>query len=138
MDLANVPCSRKGVGTVHFQEELDPQKMGLDIGIMHFETPLLIEGDINYADEDFVLEARVEGVKVFSCSRCLERIAVPFEKNVILDFVFDRSTVNVLPELSEELRVDSPIHVLCKEDCKGLCSRCGTNLNQGDCHCHKD
>ena len=25
--------------------------------------------------------------------------------------------------------------VLCKEDCKGICNRCGANLNMGSCKC---
>lgn len=28
-----------------------------------------------------------------------------------------------------------PTKILCKDDCKGLCSECGANLNDGDCDC---
>ena len=34
------------------------------------------------------------------------------------------------------LNLDSKL--LCKEDCKGLCYRCGTNLNEGPCNCQKE
>ncbi len=34
------------------------------------------------------------------------------------------------------LNLDSKM--LCKEDCKGLCCRCGTNLNDGPCKCQKE
>ena len=34
------------------------------------------------------------------------------------------------------LNLDSKL--LCKEDCKGLCHRCGTNLNEGPCNCQKE
>jgi len=34
------------------------------------------------------------------------------------------------------LNLDSKM--LCKEDCKGLCCRCGTNLNDGPCNCQKE
>ena len=34
------------------------------------------------------------------------------------------------------LNMDSKL--LCKEDCKGLCCRCGTNLNNGPCNCQKE
>lgn len=137
MDLSNIPGT--GAGIIHFEEELDPQKLGLDIGIMHFESPLHVEGDISYGEEDLVLEARVEGVKKFACSRCLEPVTEPFEKHLTLDFETDRkSMINALPELSEELLVDSPIHALCDKECKGLCERCGANLNLGACRCIKD
>ena len=34
------------------------------------------------------------------------------------------------------LNLDSKL--LCKEDCKGLCPRCGKNLNEGPCNCQKE
>ena len=34
------------------------------------------------------------------------------------------------------LNMDSKL--LCKDDCKGLCCRCGKNLNQGPCNCQKE
>ena len=38
-----------------------------------------------------------------------------------------------------EILVNWPLRVLCKEDCKGICSICGKNLNHGTCDCdHTD
>ena len=37
-----------------------------------------------------------------------------------------------------ELLINWPIRVLCREDCKGICSRCGANLNQGSCNCDSE
>ena len=34
-----------------------------------------------------------------------------------------------------ELSLNLPMKVLCKEDCKGICNRCGANLNYGTCGC---
>ena len=34
------------------------------------------------------------------------------------------------------LNLDSKL--LCKEDCKGLCPKCGKNLNDGPCNCQKE
>jgi len=34
------------------------------------------------------------------------------------------------------LNLDSKL--LCKEDCRGLCHRCGKNLNDGPCSCQKE
>ena len=48
---------------------------------------------------------------------------------------------NVL-ELDElvisDLLLQLPTKILCKEDCKGLCFKCGKDLNDGDCDCPKD
>lgn len=37
--------------------------------------------------------------------------------------------------LEEELLMAWPSKILCKEDCKGICKKCGHNLNDGDCGC---
>ena len=35
----------------------------------------------------------------------------------------------------EQVLLSVPVKALCREDCKGLCPRCGQNLNQGQCSC---
>ena len=37
-----------------------------------------------------------------------------------------------------EVLMSWPLKVLCKEDCKGICSRCGKNLNDGPCGCAEE
>ena len=36
-----------------------------------------------------------------------------------------------------EILVSWPMKVLCREDCKGICKRCGANLNLAECQCQK-
>ena len=36
-----------------------------------------------------------------------------------------------------EILLTWPGKVLCKKDCKGICSKCGANLNQTDCGCDR-
>ncbi|MCR5426449.1 MAG: DUF177 domain-containing protein [Lachnospiraceae bacterium] len=94
---------------------------------------------------------RAEGRLVFAgvCDRCLSpaQIEIPI--------VIDREVASPdYPEPDEELRefmegysIDTdallrneislnwPVKILCREDCKGLCPVCGRNLNEGDCGC---
>ena len=37
--------------------------------------------------------------------------------------------------LREQLLLAVPMRVVCREDCKGLCPQCGSNLNTGKCEC---
>ena len=39
--------------------------------------------------------------------------------------------------LIPELILDMEMAVLCREDCKGLCPKCGANLNRGECGCSR-
>ena len=103
---------------------------------------------------DRVLELEGSGLVTVGipCDRCLEevRTRIPFEFKRKLDMkLTDEERVNDLDESSYltgyDLDVDRlvylevlmswPLKVLCKEDCKGICSRCGKNLNDGPCGC---
>lgn len=82
------------------------------------------------------------------CSRCSTKVeyplAVEFEQRFSSGFegidqediesvVGER--VDLEPIVMEELHVSIPMSVLCKEDCKGLCSTCGGDLNVDGCDC---
>ena len=86
------------------------------------------------------------------CDRCLEEVSteIPLEIERKLDMkLTDEDRVNDLDESSYltgmDLDVDQlvylevlmswPLKVLCREDCKGICSQCGKNLNDGPCGC---
>ena len=86
------------------------------------------------------------------CDRCLEEVSteIPLEIERKLDMkLTDEDRVNDLDESSYltgmDLDVDQlvylevlmswPLKVLCKEDCKGICNRCGANRNHTACSC---
>ena len=48
------------------------------------------------------------------------------------DFVLDLDETVI-----SDVLLSLPQKNLCKEDCKGLCSQCGHNLNEGECDCDK-
>lgn len=54
------------------------------------------------------------------------------------DYSFmDGCILDVDKLVRDEIVVALPTKVLCSEDCKGLCSVCGTNLNHGSCTCDR-
>lgn len=83
------------------------------------------------------------------CDRCLEDVEVPFsldfEKHVNLEAEDDKESdetnyidgynLDVDKLLYNEILIGWPMKVLCSEDCKGICSVCGQNLNEGTCDC---
>ena len=95
------------------------------------------------------------GVKLevmVACARCLELVKVPFD--IEFDYELDMKQTEEermanLDELSflsgldidveqlvyNEVLLNWPIRVLCKEDCQGICSHCGVNLNKETCEC---
>lgn len=49
--------------------------------------------------------------------------------------VFDGEELPLGEEIRQELELQLPFAPLCKQGCKGLCARCGHDLNLGDCDC---
>jgi DUF177 domain-containing protein len=47
----------------------------------------------------------------------------------------EEGRINTDHLLRENILLSLPVQPLCHEDCRGLCSRCGANLNQGACTC---
>ena len=84
-----------------------------------------------------------------TCRRCLASTARRINAQVNLVFTEDQDTGDpseyVIPEktdvldlseaIREELILAVEAYVLCREDCKGLCARCGNDLNTNSCDC---
>ena len=84
------------------------------------------------------------------CVRCLREFDLRIESRLeeifyrepttddhgeALPVIGDDDTIDIEPLLRESLMVELPFAPLHDADCKGLCSRCGTDLNEGDCSC---
>ena len=50
-------------------------------------------------------------------------------------YLVESDVVELDDILIPELILDMEMAVVCDEDCKGLCPKCGCNLNQGECGC---
>jgi uncharacterized protein len=48
---------------------------------------------------------------------------------------YENGEVDLAPHVWEEIVLTAPSKFLCREDCAGLCPRCGTNLNREQCGC---
>jgi uncharacterized protein len=53
-----------------------------------------------------------------------------------MDMIYlQEPVVDIFEILSQQVFLLNPEKHLCSESCRGLCSRCGTNLNQKTCDC---
>ena len=115
--------------------------------------PVKAVGTVHNTAGVLVMEGTISTCIHGICDRC----AAPFDREVTLplDVVLVTELANeenederVFPlegdsaDLEEIVRtvfvlnLDSKL--LCSEDCKGLCHRCGKNLNDGPCDCQKE
>ena len=99
--------------------------------------------------EGILVSGRLSGVAHLSCARCLRAFSDQVELGICelfygpgqrpaadQDSYEVRGTdIDLEPLLRDALVLALPLHPLCAESCKGLCARCGADLNQGSCGC---
>jgi uncharacterized protein len=94
---------------------------------------------------------RIEGDVALECSRCLNDASahVSDEAHIIFAESEDEDAddpdvyqldpndqeLDLRPAIREEWLLAAPSFALCRDDCKGLCPRCGLDLNTGTCQC---
>ncbi|MDO4301107.1 MAG: DUF177 domain-containing protein [Clostridia bacterium] len=107
-----------------------------------------IDGMVCRRDADYIVEGKVKTVLNLNCDLCLSA----FETKLDFDFnevysetpdedqeIWELSdkTIDLKPAVIANIMLNLPMQVLCSDDCKGLCPKCGHNLNDGDCGCDR-
>lgn len=113
------------------------------------KRPVLLKF-IHTGNKHVIIEADIDITLIMPCDRCLEdvktNISLKTSKEVDLNENSETDDVNETIFMdgtvfdSEkfvygEILVNLPMKVLCSKSCKGICNRCGTNLNHGNCGC---
>jgi uncharacterized protein len=126
----------------------DPVFQGLELDLA---GPLAVEGQLQETSEgEYFWRATLAGAVRSECRRCLTDVTVPVDIDVNVMFSSDPEaaddpsvypldeasrTVDVRAAVREELALMVPGFPLCRENCAGLCPRCGADLNAGPCRC---
>lgn len=61
--------------------------------------------------------------------------AIPPELNADEQVFMDGCQLDIQALIDSEIVMNWPPKILCREDCKGICTICGKNLNEGECGC---
>ena len=116
-----------------------------------FTEPITVTGNVKNMAGYMVLSADVKLTYHTMCARCAEPVSstleISFEKDIASSgevsdenddyIIIEDKKLDLLPPVEEEIMLEMPSRTLCKEDCLGLCQKCGKNLNEGDCSCEK-
>lgn len=116
-------------------------KIGIDLQVTRVLKEVTVTGNVHLSIQT-------------SCSRCVEPVRIELSPYVSLvlspaDKISDEDDdlehetyrddeIDLSNYLMEQIAISLPIKVVCNEDCKGLCTICGTNLNQETCTCESE
>ena len=122
---------------VPLETTYDPQTLDLEFVDLHYLTQVALSAVAERIANTVTFRGDLKSQVEHVCARCLERISknisAPFDLSYDVNHL---ETVDTTDDLRDILLLDHPEHFLCRVDCKGICPRCGINLNSGTCQCH--
>ncbi|MTI69959.1 MAG: DUF177 domain-containing protein [Firmicutes bacterium] len=114
-----------------------------------FHKPLALKGGIYKTDDGIFINLDISYEYTDVCDRCLEEFTnkqtsvlsgkiiekAEDDSKEEITIYLDKGKINLEKAIKKVLVLDFPMKSLCNSDCKGLCPKCGINLNEEQCEC---
>ena len=143
--------------TFPFEITVQPGELELDVANYRLTVPAVAKGEITRHIGSISVAGKITGETEIDCTRCLRPVNTPLLIEFEVDYLTEgelSSQENVelqpgdldtdeledyqldLTQLArEQILLNIPEQFYCTPDCKGLCEKCGGNLNLVDCNC---
>lgn len=134
-----------------------PFSFSLDLRDLHIEQvesmgeSFPVTGEVRNVAGALELTAEVQIAMVRLCDRCMEQISIEEVLSVSAHlaetledednpdiFLIEDGCIDVDEVITTAFILGLAQKVVCREDCQGLCTTCGANLNQGPCTCKEE
>ena len=158
IDLRSIPHGTRSYDLSLGEDWWPPKRQ--DDQVLGFDAPLRVKIEIYRAGDKYVVAGDLNGGLKVKCDRCLEAhhrdldssfkvfLALPTpgkdkaeielqEKDMAVEFIKGEE-IDMDEIIQEQVYLSLPIKSLCSDSCSGLCPKCGSNLNNGDCRCKKE
>lgn len=124
-------------------------------------APVAIDFVLSHKDRDLHVDGTIETTIRFRCSRCTKDFSKSLSTNFDLSYLpqpkwqdddseielkyedmgiafYDGIALDVDLMALEQIELEMPMKFVCQENCKGLCYKCGADLNEGACLCSNE
>lgn len=132
--------------------ELDAVLEGLNSidEVFSFNSPIRFKGELQNESGILKLSGRLETEYAVECYRCLRPIENEVDIKIEEDFVnaenttdterytFEGNFITLDKVFKDNIVLNLPARQACSKDCKGICARCGTDLNVNSCDCKEE
>ena len=145
----------KGKGS--FAHTYQPDELDLMDERIVLTQPAKVSGQVKASGSEVRVSGAVEARVNVECDRCLKTLEIPVSASFALQYitgqeyasshvaeltpdemalaVFNGEAIDVDEIVREQILLAVPDRALCRDECKGLCLTCGTDLNGGSCNC---
>ena len=140
--------------------EIAPEGINLEADNARLVGPVHLQCEISRNGFQTAIAGKIEARYEVDCSRCLEPVNVSLPLDFQIEFVDSEhfgsegeheidpknlsadslatDHLDLHDVVREQLLLNLPERLVCREDCKGLCEVCGTNRNAKDCNCNSE
>jgi uncharacterized protein len=136
-----------GIHAIQFEKSVEELQLGDP-----FVDKLILDCKFDKSIHQIVVTCNLTIFTKLNCDRCNDDFKRSFDSHFTLLYLFnkkeiDEDEINVkflsltddkidlTDDVIDYARLSIPMKKLCNEDCKGLCIKCGTNLNHKKCNC---
>jgi len=158
VDIAQIPAEGLDINFCEDGDFLDPS--GGRVSLLRPVEALL---HLSRSPAGVCVRGQVSSDLRLHCSRCNELFTLPVREGFEVEYrkppeasgdgeyelgadeldisFLEEEKINVVGLVRENVLLALPVQPLCHDDCRGLCPRCGANLNRGPCPCsttHRD
>lgn len=153
ISLVKIPADGR-----RFEHRYAADEMDLTDHEFNFVNPPFVSGVVSRIGQEIRVQGKLNATLEGVCDRCLETVEIPVDQEFELfympedplagtsgetevqirdlDFsVYQNDEIDLDELVIEQLELALPVRLLCREECRGLCDQCGTNLNERQCDC---
>ena len=139
-------------GVVPFEKALDLSDLSFG-GCCPAQEPVVAKGTVKNSAGVLLLHGTVETTLHGVCDRCakpfLRKVSYPLDAVLVRElereedadewvFLLEHDCADLTDIVRTAFVLNMDSRLLCREDCKGLCFRCGKDLNEGPCGCQAE
>ena len=115
-----------------------------------FDKPIGFKGQIENVNGVLILDGHLKVDYIAKCYRCLRDVDRKIDIGIRDEFISSKKAtdndfyiysgnfVELDRVLKDNIILNLPMRQVCTKECKGLCSKCGINLNEKKCDCMED
>jgi uncharacterized protein len=147
-------------GQASFDFQVAPDEIDLEGEAVKLKSAVKIEGKLKKGIAQTDVDGKISGEIEIECNRCLQTAEMYLEFSFEAVFVtaenytqekeaelkaddlqvsiFEGDKLDLTELAREQILLNLPTQVFCRDECQGLCQKCGANLNLIDCNCEEE
>ncbi len=151
MDIDLRDFQDKVTESLHIEDEIQINSLDIQGRHVNFIEPIRYEGNIYKVAQDKMVHINIYYKYEEACGRCLKlyetenksvltgklveetRKENEDEEENLIYYTDDK--LDLTEDIIDTIILNLPMKPLCNEGCKGLCPKCGINLNEEQCDC---